>query len=155
MSKKIVIFITLILGSVSLFIVGIWGAVPDPSDKIPINYVSFIDGGDYKIDVKDDNKKLVNAKDFIVSNKLRVYFKLDPHLSNKNKVRVTIDDESSEYVVLNTSLDKGYVDLEFINQISEINSITLKITDGSTEHSDQLDIILNSRDSTDGPIDFK
>ena len=147
MNKKLLVFLVILLGALSVMGIGIWGSLPDPSDSVMVESLEFSDS---RIVWNEDNtEKIIYVGDIITDLEenydMTIAFTYSPDNANIDYL-VTYADDMSVGAVLQ--------DHQVYVTFSAQKTVTITIKDKKTSETDTVILMFQAPDSVDVPDIF-
>jgi len=146
-NKKLLIFLVILLGALSVMAIGIWGSLPDPSDSVMVENLEFSDSR--IVWNEDETEKIIFVGDIITD--------LEENYDMTIAFTYAPDDANTDYLVAyadDSSVGAVLQDHQVYVTFSEKTSVTITIKDKKTGETDTVTLIFQAPGSVDVPDDI-
>lgn len=131
MSKKIMIFIALVMSALSIMGIAVWGTLPENANQARVDHIVIEDFDE----TNDDGDKFKDVKGIVTltNNQYEITYRIFPALADSN-IHAS-SNQTGISVQVDRDAQKVYV---FFDSNKIGTTVTIKIWDANTQKSDEL-----------------
>lgn len=145
MNKKILVFLVVVLGAISIMAVSIWGTLAESNSMPPIDTLEITD---YDA-INNTDEKILFVKGIITEEDYmyNIKFSFSPTDANPDGLRARVDIESGVSVIL--SMAELYVKVIFEDEEAIGKAVTVTVWDINTMKEDSVTLLFATESEVD------